>query len=75
VGPDGGSDAVLADAFIDAVRELSASIAIPETFAEIEPADVPVIAAAAIAEGFELHAVPKYMRQAEAEAVVRALIG
>ena len=75
ISPDGGSDAVLADAFIDAVRELGASVGIPESFAEIEAADVPVIAAAAIDEGFQLHAVPKYMRQPDAEGVVRALMG
>lgn len=69
-----GSDAALADAFIDAVRGLSASVGVPETLDEIQSADVAVIASAAIDEGFELHAVPKYMRQADAEGVVRALV-
>lgn len=69
----GRSDAELADAFIDAVRELRRDIGIPEQLEEIEQQDIPTIASAAIEEGFELYDVPKYMRQPDAESVVRSL--
>jgi len=67
------SDATLADRFIEAVRQLSRDIDIPETLSEIQPGDVPAIATAAIDEVFELHGVPTYMDQQEAERVVRQL--
>jgi alcohol dehydrogenase len=74
LGANGSSEAALADAFIDAVRGLGAEVGIPETFEEIQPADVPLIAKSAIDEGFELYAVPKYMRQADGERVVGKLL-
>jgi alcohol dehydrogenase class IV len=67
------SDAVLADRMIEAVRELSRDIGIPETLSEIEEKDIPAIATAAIDEAFELYGVPRYMEQEDAERVVRRL--
>lgn len=74
VGSDSASDDELADAFIAAVRALSADVGIPLSFTEIEEDDVPAIAEAAINEAFELYSVPKYMRQDDAEGLVRALM-
>ncbi|HKJ36490.1 MAG TPA: iron-containing alcohol dehydrogenase [Solirubrobacterales bacterium] len=74
VGDPSHSEAALADAFIDAVRDLSRRLGIPEHFEQIQEADVPLIAERAIDEAFELYAVPKYMRQDDAERVVRQLI-
>jgi alcohol dehydrogenase len=71
VGPS--SDAALADRLIEAVRELSRDIGIPETLSEIEAEDIPVIATAAIEEAFDLYGVPKYMEQEDAERVVGRL--
>ncbi len=70
-----GGDAALADRFIDAIRGLERRLEIPATLEQIEPADVPAIAAAAIDEAFALYAVPKYMRQADAERIVFAAGG
>lgn len=67
------SDAVLADRMIEAVRKLSRDIDIPETLSEIQSGDVPAIAAAAIDEVFELHGVPRYMEQQEAERIVQQI--
>ncbi len=74
---EGGSssDAALADRLIEAVRELSRDIGIPETLSEIEAEDIPAIASAAIDEAFELYGVPKYMEQEDAERVVGRLSG
>jgi alcohol dehydrogenase len=73
-GEPGQGDEALADAYIEAVRELNQRLDVPEHFEQIQPEDVPLIAERAIDEAFELYAVPKYMRQEDAEAVVRQLM-
>lgn len=75
IGLEGGGSAhERAEAFIGAVRSLSSEIGIPATLEEIKQEDVPAIASAAIDEAFEIYAVPKYMRQPDAEAVVASLM-
>jgi alcohol dehydrogenase len=74
-GNGAASDQALADRFIDAIRELERKLELPETIEQIESSDVPAIASAAVDEAFSLYAVPKYMRQADAERIVRAISG
>lgn len=65
--------AVLAQRFIDHVRELNRQIGIPETMAPLEDADIPMIARAAMIEANRDYPVPKRMRLVEAQALLRRL--
>lgn len=58
VGLGGSTDHDLAVAFIESIRELSASMGIPETIPEIREEDIPELAAGAEAEGNPAYPVP-----------------
>jgi alcohol dehydrogenase class IV len=64
---------VLAQRFIDRVRELNRAVGIPDKIAALQPADVPEIARAAMVEASRDYPVPKVMRLAESEALLRQL--
>jgi alcohol dehydrogenase len=64
---------VLAQRFIDRVRELNRGVGIPDKMAALKAADVPEIARAAMIEASRDYPVPKVMRVEESEALLRRL--
>ena len=64
---------VLAQRFVDRVRELNLRIGIPQTISSLRAGDVPAIARAAMIEAHRDYPVPKNMTLAEAEATLRRL--
>jgi hypothetical protein len=64
---------VLAQRFVDRVRELNRTVGIPEKIDALRPADVPEIARAAMIEAHRDYPVPKNMALPEAEAVLRRM--
>ena len=63
----------LAQRFIDRVRELNRGVGIPEKVAALKPADVPLIARAAMVEGARDYPVPKNMSLGQAETLLRRM--
>ncbi len=72
-GKEGEPQDVLAQRFIDRVRELSRAVGIPDKLAALKPADVPVVARAAMIEGARDYPVPKNMSLREAEALLQRM--
>ena len=72
---EGDSDEVLAQKFIDRIRELNASFDIPEKLVALQEADIASIATAALKEAHSTYAVPRYMRRSDCEALVRRMLG
>jgi alcohol dehydrogenase len=72
-GSPGEPGHVLAQRFVDRVRELNRAIGIPEKMAALKAADVPAIARAAMIEAARDYPVPKVMTLAEGEALLRRL--
>jgi alcohol dehydrogenase class IV len=67
------SKAVLAQRFIDRVRELNRGVGIPEKVAALKPQDVPTVARAAMIEAARDYPVPKNMSLGEAETLLRRM--
>jgi alcohol dehydrogenase class IV len=65
---------VLAQRFIDKVRELSRHIGIPEKLDALRGGDVSVIAERALAEAQGFYPVPRYMDKEDCEAVIRKML-
>jgi len=63
-------NAVLAQRFVDRVRELERAIGIPETIAALRAGDIPLIARAARMEAAADYPVPKNMSRGQAEALL-----
>ena len=74
IGPAGASDSELADALIERIRQLNASLQIPLTVKELKPADFSRIITAAFAETHGTYGVPKYMTPAEMTAILESLL-
>jgi len=74
IGIVGASERDKARGFIDAVRNLQASVGIPPTLPALQRADVPMLAQRALAEAWGNYPVPRYMEQAEAEALITRLV-
>lgn len=74
IGDKGADDVHLARAFIARIREMNAKFGIPTQLAALKAADIPEVAKSAIAEARFTYAVPRYMSQPVAEAVVRNLL-
>jgi alcohol dehydrogenase class IV len=72
-GDAGDAEDVLAQRFIDRVRELNRGVGIPEKVAALKPADVPVIARAAMVEAARDYPVPKNMSLGEAETLLQRM--
>ena len=68
------SKQVLAQRFVDRVRELNRSVGIPEKIAALQPADVAEIARAAMIEAHRDYPVPKNMTLPQAETLLRRMI-
>ena len=73
IGCKGASDSELAHAFIGRIRELSASLGIPETIRELRLEDIPELAAGAEQEGNPAYPVPAIWNVSAFEAVLRAV--
>ncbi|WP_372748991.1 iron-containing alcohol dehydrogenase [Litorivivens sp.] len=76
VGSDSDSDAQRARALVDAVRQLEANIGIPQYADALKPEMVEELVDRALHESHGLYGypVPKYMRRAECEEIVRRLL-
>ena len=72
--PPGASDAEAVTAFIGQVRELSRAIGIPERLDTLREADIPELARRAMAEAQGFYPVPRFMRHAECEGILRKLL-
>jgi alcohol dehydrogenase class IV len=68
------NDSVLAACFIERVRQLSRRIGIPETLAALQDSDIPELARRAMAEAQGFYPVPRFMGQAQCEAILRKLL-
>jgi len=68
------SGQVLAQRFVDRVRELNRTVGIPEKMESLKPADVPEVARAAMIEAHRDYPVPKNMSLGEAEALLRRIL-
>jgi alcohol dehydrogenase class IV len=73
-GQKGESQDVLAQRFIDRVRELNRGVGIPERVAALKAEDIPVIARAAMIEGARDYPVPKNMSLGQAEALLGRML-
>jgi len=72
-GIRGQGDAEKAAGFIAALKEMNLRMNIPESFGCIREEDIPLLAGRAIKECNPLYPVPKIMRRAECENVIRGL--
>ena len=70
-GTAGEPRAVLAQRFIERVRELNRTVGIPEKLEALKAADMPAVARAAMIEAHRDYPVPKNMSLAEAEALLQ----
>ena len=70
-GSSSESKAVLAQRFIDRVRELNRTVGIPEKIAPLRAEDIRMIARAAMIEAYRDYPVPKNMGLGEAEALLQ----
>lgn len=74
IGCGGATDAEKADRFIQSVRDLMAKIDIPPTLDALVESDIPAIARQALDEAHLNYPVPRYMKQAECEQLVRRML-
>ncbi|GEM_PF-591122 len=74
IGHDTGSDQEKALALIAHIRGMQAEFAIPTRLAALRESDIPTIARAARREARFTYAVPRYLSQAEAEALIRRVL-
>jgi alcohol dehydrogenase class IV len=74
-GAEGEPQDVLAQRFIDRVRELNRGVGIPEKVASLKAADVPLVARAAMIEAARDYPVPINMSLGQAEALLRRMSG
>lgn len=74
IGPSGGTDRQLADAFIQRIRDMNAKFGIPTRLDALKAGDIAEIAESAIGEARFTYAVPRYMDMGNAEAVIRKML-
>jgi len=74
IGPAGGSDDLLAEAFIDRIREMKQEFNIPKTLKALQNKDISQIASAALKEARFTYAVPRYMDKATCEGLVGKML-
>ncbi len=75
VGDADSDEASRARAFVQAVRDLSRRLAIPERLDGIREEDIPIIVRRALGEAHPIYPVPEFMDAADCEAVVRKVAG
>ncbi|MCV6614040.1 MAG: iron-containing alcohol dehydrogenase [Cellvibrionaceae bacterium] len=66
-------DGALGRKLIDRVKELNQQVGIPTGFEQIQTADIPAMASAALTEAHGAYPVPEYLDQAECEAMIARL--
>jgi alcohol dehydrogenase class IV len=74
IGPVGGSDNHLAEAFIDRIRAMKQEFNIPKTLETLKQEDIPQIAAAALKEARFTYAVPRYMDKVTCEGLIALML-
>ena len=74
LGADGEDEDTLAQKFLDGVDALLADLAIPRQLDALQEADIPALARAALAEAHGGYPVPRYMTQAQCEALIGSLL-
>lgn len=74
IGPAGGSDEELADAFIARIREMNQKFDIPTQLKDLRADDIAEIARSARAEARFTYAVPRYMTHQDCEQVIRRML-
>lgn len=60
--------------FIEAVRDLSATVGIPVTLDDLSPGDITAIATRALAEAHANYPVPRYMSQQDCEGLIGRMV-
>ena len=73
-GTAGESEAVLAQRFVERVRDLNRGVGIPERMAALKPGDIPEVARAAMVEAARDYPVPKPMTLAQSQALLQQLL-
>ena len=73
-GTAGEPHDILAQRFIERVRELNRGVGIPDKVAALKPADVPTVARAAMVEAARDYPVPKNMSLGEAETLLQRML-
>jgi alcohol dehydrogenase class IV len=74
IGNRGESDDVLATRFIEHIDGMNQRMGIPKSIKELKAADIPMIAAAALAEAHPDYPVPTIMTQKECEELIARLL-
>jgi alcohol dehydrogenase len=74
LGTEDEPDRVLAQRFLDAVAELNRELGIPERLEALREEDIPALAKAALHEAHTGYPVPRYMNQAQCEAMIRKVL-
>ena len=74
VAKSGDSDELLADKFIQAIRDLNQRFGIPQTLEKLVPADIPGIVQAAMKEASFTYSVPRYMRREDCTAILQKML-
>ena len=72
-GREGEREEVLAQKFVDAVQQLNDDLGIPRHLDALREQDIPALAEAARAEA-NTYPVPRYMTQAQCEALIRQVL-
>jgi alcohol dehydrogenase class IV len=73
-GTAGEPEAVLAQRFVERVRELNRGVGIPERMTALKPGDIPEVARAAMVEAARDYPVPKPMTLAQSQALLQRLL-
>lgn len=74
LGVDGEDAATLAQKFLDGIDALNHDLGIPTHLQALKQADIPALAKAAIHEAHTGYPVPRYMTQAQCEAMIARLL-
>lgn len=74
LGSDDEADETLAQKFLDAVDALNHDLGIPTYLAALKEDDIPALAKAACHEAHTGYPVPRYMTQAQCEAMIRQVL-
>lgn len=74
IGNSDDSDEVLADKFIERIREMNATFGIPTKLDKLQTKDIPAIADAALKEARFTYAVPRYMDHPTCENLIKQML-
>jgi len=74
LGDESEDEDTLAQKFLDGVDALNAALGIPKTLQALKPEDIRALAKAACKEAHTGYPVPRYMTQAQCEAMIRQVL-